>query len=70
MAEFTKGSKLFLERYGIKTTFRGPLPRIQLRSLPINDVAIPRPLPLPATVQPSTQQTTNDPWHQGPAPSS
>lgn len=68
MATINKSSKLFLERYGLKTTHRGPLPRVNMRDLPIHSMTLKRPMPLPDLVLPTVQLTTNDPWHLGPPP--
>jgi len=66
MATINQSSKLFLERYGLKPTHRGPNPRIDLDAIPVKTMTLKRPLPLPSNVPPSTQLTINDPWHLGP----
>jgi len=68
MATVTKSAKLFLERYDIIPTRRGPRARVNLQTLPIHTMSLKRPLPLPENVPPSTQLTVNDPWHLGSPP--
>jgi len=67
----TMSAKLFLERAGLRPTYRRPVPTTVPDNHPIHDYPVSRPLP-PATQirdgfpPPDRGSTQNDPWHLGP----
>jgi len=73
----TRNARLFLERAGLRPTFRRPVPTMVPGDSLMHAYPLDRPLPLPGTLRdgfpapdrPSTgvdEGDVNDPWHIGP----
>ena len=67
--QITKSSRLFLERAGLKDTHRRPLARSNPGGLAIQQLTLPRGLPLPDLLfqgdPPPDRPETTEPWPHG-----
>jgi hypothetical protein len=65
----TQSSKLFLERAGLRETYRAPAAEVVPTSLPIHTITLPSPLPQPAFVNdgnpPPDRAGAVEPWPNG-----
>ena len=64
----TKSSKLFLERMGLRTTSRGPVPTVAPLDLSIHSITLSRPLPHPDFVSRGAPPPDPDQWPEGVMP--
>ena len=70
MAMITQNARLFLERAGLRPTFRRPTPTVVPSALSINDYPVDSPI-IPGSdipdgfPPPDRSLTTNDPWPFG-----
>jgi len=67
----SKNARLFLERAGIRATYRRPAATVIPGDSQIHSYPMDRPLPRPQGVRdgfpaPDRSSTENDPWHLGP----
>lgn len=66
----TKNARLFLERAGLRPTYRRPSPTVVPSELDASSFYLDAPLPLPELIRdgypaPDRGLTRNDPWHLG-----